>query len=61
MKAIFNFQNYLKNLILAALSFTKTDLESTEQIVGFGDIVETVSKNTFQKFGNTWHETDGTE
>ena len=53
MKAIFNFQNYLKNLILAALSFSKTDLESTEQVVGFGDIVETFSKNTLQKFGNT--------
>ena len=38
----------------------KTGLESAEQVVGFSHIVETVSKNAFQKFDNTWRETDGT-
>ena len=39
----------------------KTGLELAEQVVGFGNIVETVRKNMFQKFEDTWHETDGTE
>ena len=38
----------------------KTNLELTEH-VDFGNVVETVSKNTFQKFDDTWYETDGME
>ena len=44
-----------------APSFTKTGLESTEHVVGFGNVVETISKNTIQMFDNTRRETDGTE
>ena len=39
----------------------KTGLELTEQVADFGNMVEMVSKNTFQKFDNAWRETDGTE
>ena len=39
----------------------RTGLELTEQVVGLGNIVETVSKNVFQKFDSTWRETDGRE
>ena len=38
----------------------KTSLESTEHVVGFGNMVEMVSKNTFQKFDDTC-EADETE
>ena len=38
----------------------KTSLESTEHVVGFGNMVEMVSKNTFQKFDGTC-EADETE
>ena len=51
----------ISDLILAAPTFAKTSLESTEQVVGFSDIVKTTSKNGFQKFDNTWCETDGAE
>ena len=43
-------KNYLSNLIFTAPSFTKTSLELIEQVVGFNDIIETVSKNAIQKF-----------
>ena len=36
-----------------APSFTKTGLESTEHVVGFGNVVETISKNTIEMFDNT--------
>ena len=39
----------------------KTGLELAEQVVGFRDIVATLIKNAFQKFDNTWRETDRTE
>ena len=39
----------------------KAGLEWDEQVVGFSDVVETVSKNAFQKFDDTWRETDGTK
>ena len=44
LKTIFNCLNYSSNLILVALSFTKTSFESTEQVVGFGGIVETTAR-----------------
>ena len=33
--------------------FMKTSLESTEQVVAFSNVVETVRKNAFQKFDDT--------
>ena len=45
--------DYLSNLIFTAPSFMKTGLELAEQVVGFGNIVETVRKNMFQKFDDT--------
>ena len=53
LEAIFNCLDYLSNLIFTDPSFTKTGLESTEQVVGFNNVVETVSKDAFQKFNNT--------
>ena len=53
LKAVFDYLDYSDNLIFTAPYFAKTSLESTEEIVGFGNIVETVSKNTFQKFDGT--------
>ena len=47
LKAIIDCLDYSSNLILTALSFMKSGLESAEQVVGFGDIVERVSKNAF--------------
>ena len=44
LKTIFNCLNYSSNLILVALSFTKISFESTEQVVGFGGIVETTAR-----------------
>ena len=35
-------------MILAVPTFTKTGLEPTEQVIGFDDIVKTISKNAFQ-------------
>ena len=61
LKTIFYCLNYSSNLILAAPTFMKTGLESTEQVVGFGDIVRTISKNEFQKSDDIWCEIDGTE
>ena len=48
-------------MILTAPTFPKTSLESTEQVVGFSNIVERISKNALQKFDNTWCETDAME
>ena len=48
-------------MILTAPTFTKTSLESTEQVVGFSNIAERISKNALQKFDNTWRETDAME
>lgn len=53
LKSIFYCLNYLGDLILAARTFTKTGLESAVQIVGFCNVVETISKNAFQEVGNT--------
>ena len=39
----------------------KIGLETTEYIVGFGNVVETIGKNTFQKFDDIGCEADGTE
>ena len=49
LKSIFYCLNYLGDLILAALTFTKTGFESAVQIVGFRNIVGTISKNAFQR------------
>ena len=48
LKTIFFFLNYSSDLILAIPTFTKTGLESTEQVIGFDNIVKTISKNVFQ-------------
>ena len=61
LKTIFYCLNYSSNLILTAPTFMKTRLVSTEQVIGFCDIVKTISKNAFQKFDNIWSETDGME
>ena len=53
LETIFAYVDYSSNLIFTALSFKKTGLESTEHVVDFGTLVETVGKNTFQKFGDT--------
>ena len=53
LKAIFDCLDDLSNLIFTASSFMKTDLKLTEHVVGFGNIVKTVGKNTFQKFDDT--------
>ena len=44
LKTVFNCLNYSSNLILIALPFTKTSFESTEQVAGFGGIVETTAR-----------------
>ena len=43
--------DYSGNLIFTAASFTKTSLELTEHVVGFGNIVETVSKSEHLRSG----------
>ena len=53
LKTIFYCLNYSGDLIFAALNFIKTNLELAEKIAGFGNLVETISKNAFQKFDKT--------
>ena len=53
--------DYSSDLIFAALTFMKLDLESAEEIFCLRDVVKTVSHNFFQKFNNTRCQTDETE
>ena len=53
LEPIFNCLEHSSNLIATALPFMKTGLETTEYIVGFDNVVETIGKNTFQKFDGT--------
>ena len=55
LKTISYWLNYLGNLIFAAATFTKICLGLAEQVVGFGNVVEMISKqeSALQESGNT--------
>ena len=53
LKTISYCLNYLGDLIFAAATFTKICLGLAEQVVGFGSVVEMISKNALQESGNT--------
>ena len=45
LKTIFYCLNYLSNLSLAAPTFKKTSLESTEQVAAFSDSIRKINRN----------------
>ena len=53
LESIFDCLDYSSNLIFTALSFLETGLESTEHVVGSGNIPEAIRNNTFQKYDDT--------
>ena len=53
LEAIFDCLDYSSNLIFTAPSFLEISLKSTEHVAGFGNIIETIRKNMFQKFDDT--------